>query len=239
MTGGAGVVGPDLSEVGRGVCLRADGVVKSYEDGTSALRGLSVSVASGEVLGLIGPSGSGKSTLLLCLSGILSPDEGVVLFGDRDLNAMSEPDRALLRRTSFGFVFQLGFLVDELSAMENVALPLRLSNHSRDESNDRAVAELERLAVGHLADKSPGEMSVGQAQRVAVARALVTRPAAIFADEPTGALDSVNGLRVLEALTESVKQADTALILVTHDSEVASRADRTLELIDGRIAGAP
>lgn len=182
----------------------------------------------------MGPSGSGKSTLLHCLAGIVTPDSGTVTYGGRELSAMSDAGRSALRRTDFGFVFQFGQLVPELTCVENVALPLRLNGVKRKEAEGTALEWMARLEVDDVAAKRPGEVSGGQGQRVAVARALVATPKVVFADEPTGALDSLNGERVMELLTESARTAGTAVVLVTHEARVAAYSDRDVVVRDGR-----
>jgi len=199
-----------------------------------ALAGASVEVAPGEVLALLGPSGSGKSTLLHCLAGILRPDVGEVRYRGSRLDDLSDERRSALRRSDFGFVFQFGSLVPELSAVDNVALPLRLAGDRRTPARSRAREWLERLEVADVADKRPGEMSGGQGQRVAVARALVGGPRVVFADEPTGALDSFNGELVMDLLVGAARVQGSSVVLVTHESRVAAYADREVVLRDGR-----
>lgn len=202
---------------------------------TKALTGASVSVHPGEVLALLGPSGSGKSTLLHCLAGILCPDSGQVEFCGNRIDNLSDEDRSRLRASSFGFVFQFGSLVPELSAIENVALPLRLAGIKRKAAEERARAWLDRLDVAAVGDKRPGQMSGGQGQRVAVARALVGTPRVVFADEPTGALDSLNGELVMEELVGAAREQGTSVVVVTHEARVAAYADREVVLRDGRL----
>ena len=213
--------------------LRASGLVKSFGP-TLALDGADVAVGAGEVLAVMGPSGSGKSTLLHCLAGIIPPDAGQVLYDDRDLTALSDVERSALRRSDFGFIFQFGQLVPELTCRENAALPLRLDGVGRREAERRALDWLERLEVAELAGKRPGEVSGGEGQRVAVARALVTEPRVVFADEPTGALDSLNGERVMQLLTRAARDAGTAVVLVTHEARVAAYTHREVVVRDGR-----
>ncbi|MEH1101583.1 ABC transporter ATP-binding protein [Micromonospora sp. CPCC 205561] len=201
---------------------------------TRALAGASLRVHSGEVLALMGSSGSGKSTLLHCLAGIARPDSGRVLYAGRDLATLGDAGRSALRREEFGFVFQFGQLVPELTCLENVALPLRLARAGRREAERRAAEWLERLEVAEVAGKRPGEVSGGQGQRVAVARALVTRPRVVFADEPTGALDSLNGERVMRLLTAAARDTGAAVVLVTHEARVAAYSDREVVVRDGR-----
>lgn len=196
-----------------------------------------MSARRGELVAVTGPSGSGKSTLLLCLAGILRPDSGQVWFDGERVDTASEADRARLRRTRFGVLFQFGQLVPELTAEENVALPLLLAGVRRRPALTAARTWLERFGVDELGSVRPTEMSGGQAQRVAVARALVTEPEVLFADEPTGALDTLSGERVLHQLTRVAREAGTTVLLVTHDATVAAYADREVVVRDGMLNG--
>jgi putative ABC transport system ATP-binding protein len=216
-----------------GSLLTAQDLRKAYGP-TTALDGAEFSIHPGEVVAVMGPSGSGKSTLLHCLAGIVMPDSGSITYNGREVTAMSDAERSALRRSEFGFVFQFGQLVPELTCVENVALPLRLSGSSRKEAERSALAWMERLEVDELRKKRPGEVSGGQGQRVAVARALVTNPRVVFADEPTGALDSFNGERVMELLTDAARSANAAVVLVTHEARVAAYSDREIVVRDGR-----
>ncbi|UNO40154.1 ABC transporter ATP-binding protein [Streptomyces sp. MST-110588] len=223
-----------------GSLLEARSLHKAYGP-TPALDGADFSVHPGEVVAVMGPSGSGKSTLLHCLAGIVRPDSGTVRYEHRELTEMSDAERSALRRTDFGFVFQFGQLVPELTCLENVALPLRLNGVKRKEAEARSLEWLERLEVGPVKDKRPGEVSGGQGQRVAVARALAGRPRVIFADEPTGALDSLNGERVMSLLTDAARGTNAAVVLVTHEPRVAAYSDREIVVRDGvarEMAGA-
>ena len=201
---------------------------------TTALDGAEFSIHPGEVVAIMGPSGSGKSTLLHCLAGIVPPDSGSITYNGREVTAMSDAERSALRRSDFGFVFQFGQLVPELTCVENVALPLRLNGSSRKDAERTALGWMERLEVHDLKAKRPGEVSGGQGQRVAVARALVTGPRLLFADEPTGALDSFNGERVMELLTEAARSTNAAVVLVTHETRVAAYSDREVVVRDGK-----
>jgi putative ABC transport system ATP-binding protein len=214
--------------------LAARGVTKSFGS-TLALRGADMSVSAGEVVAIMGPSGSGKSTLLYCLAGILSPDAGEVVFDGRRLDALSENERTLVRRDRFGFVFQFGQLVPELPVLENVMLPLLLGHTSWPAARSAAIALLDRLDVGRMHRRRPGELSGGEAQRVAVARALVTRPAVVFADEPTGSLDSLAGETVMDLLLAAAREQGATVVLVTHDARVAACADREVLVRDGEV----
>jgi len=187
----------------------------------------------------MGPSGSGKSTLLHCLAGIVRPDSGAVHYAGRELSALPDRARSALRRSDFGFVFQFGQLVPELTCLENVALPLRLDGTRRGPAEKLAKSWLERMEVEDTAGKRPGEVSGGQGQRVAVARALVTGPRVVFADEPTGALDSLGGERVMRLLTEAARESGAAVLLVTHEPRVAAYSHREILVRDGKTQGAP
>ncbi|MET9882359.1 ABC transporter ATP-binding protein [Streptomyces sp. NPDC006430] len=213
--------------------LSATDLRKTYGP-TKALDGAEFSIHPGEVVAIMGPSGSGKSTLLHCLAGIVPPDSGTITYAGRELSAMNDAERSALRRSEFGFVFQFGQLVPELSCVENVALPLRLNGVKRREAERTALHWMEQLEVEEVGHKRPGEVSGGQGQRVAVARALVTGPRVIFADEPTGALDSLNGELVMQLLTEAARSADAAVVLVTHETRVAAYSDREIVVRDGR-----
>lgn len=217
-----------------GPLLAARDVRRSFGR-TVALDGASVEVSAGEIVAIMGPSGSGKSTLLHCLAGILRPDRGEIHYRDKRVDLLSESERSRLRRDEFGFVFQFGQLVPELSALENVSLPLRLGGMRRRDAERRAYEWLERLEVADIAAKQPGELSGGEGQRVAVARALVGEPRVLFADEPTGALDSLNGERVMSLLVDAARSGGTSVILVTHESRVAAYADREVVMRDGRV----
>jgi putative ABC transport system ATP-binding protein len=202
---------------------------------TPALRGASVSVAKGEIVAVMGPSGSGKSTLLHCLAGILTPEAGEVHFAGRRIDTLSEQDRSALRRDRFGFVFQFGQLVPELTAEENVALPLLLRGVRRAEALNTARTWFEQLDLDGLAHRRSGELSGGQAQRVALARGLVSSPDVLFADEPTGSLDSLTGEHVMDLLSGVARTNGTTVVLVTHEPRVAAYADREVIVRDGKV----
>jgi putative ABC transport system ATP-binding protein len=203
---------------------------------TPALRGASLGVRPGEIVAVMGPSGSGKSTLLHCLAGILVPDEGEVWYGGQRLDTLRDDPRSALRRDRFGFVFQSGQLVPELTAEENVALPLLLSGTRRGPATAAARKWFGTLGLGGLEQRRSGELSGGQAQRVALARGLVTGPEVLFADEPTGSLDSVSGELVMDLLTAAARQHGTTVVLVTHDARVAAYADREVVVRDGKVS---
>jgi putative ABC transport system ATP-binding protein len=217
-----------------GSIIEARDIVKSF-GATPALRGASIRAKQGEILAVMGPSGSGKSTLLHCLAGILAPDRGEVWFRGQRLDTMREGQRSELRRDRFGFVFQSGQLVPELTAEENVALPLLLSGTRRARALAEARKWFGRLGLDGLEHRRSGELSGGQAQRVALARGLVTEPDIIFADEPTGSLDSVSGEQVMNLLTSAAREQGTTVIIVTHDARVAAYAAREVVVRDGKV----
>jgi putative ABC transport system ATP-binding protein len=202
---------------------------------TPALRGASLSVRSGELLAVMGPSGSGKSTLLHCLAGILLPSAGEVWFDGARVDTLNEARRSALRRDRFGFVFQFGQLVPELTAQENVALPLLLGGARRAAALAEARAWFARLGLDGLERRRSGELSGGQAQRVALARGLIARPDVLFADEPTGSLDSLTGEHVMNLLTEAARDQGTTVVLVTHEPRVAAYAGREVVVRDGKV----
>jgi putative ABC transport system ATP-binding protein len=214
--------------------IEARDIAKSFGQ-TPALRGASVAVSQGEILAVMGPSGSGKSTLLHCLAGIFTPDSGEVWFNRQRLDDLGEGERTKLRRTAFGFVFQFGQLVPELTAADNVALPLLLNRVSRRTAYRTAATWLDRLGIGGKGSNRTGELSGGEAQRVAVARALALGPQVIFADEPTGSLDSLTGEKVMDLLTGLAREAGSTVVLVTHDARVAAYADRVIMVRDGLV----
>ncbi|MFG2054119.1 ABC transporter ATP-binding protein [Micromonospora sp. NPDC048930] len=214
--------------------LGARGVVRAYGP-TPALRGVTLDVAEGEIVAVTGPSGCGKSTLLHCLAGILRPDAGEVTWRGERIDLWSEAARSRLRRTEFGVLFQFGQLVAELTAAENVALPLLLAGTGRRAARTAALTWLERLGVADVADVRPGEMSGGQQQRCATARALVTEPRVLLADEPTGALDTLTGEQVLTQLVRLAREQRTTVVLVTHEPRIAAYADREVTLRDGVV----
>ncbi|MGP4018950.1 ABC transporter ATP-binding protein [Saccharopolyspora sp. 5N708] len=201
---------------------------------TPALRGAALSVEAGEMVAVMGASGSGKSTLLHCLAGIRLPRSGQIHYRGTELTGLSDERRSALRRKDFGFVFQFGQLVPELTVRENIALPLRLAGVGRREAEAKAAGWLDELGIAGVADSRPGDISGGQGQRAALARALVADPAVIFADEPTGALDSTGGEQVMNLLTRAARESGAAVVLVTHEARVAAYADREVVLRDGR-----
>jgi putative ABC transport system ATP-binding protein len=217
------------------VIIEARAVTKSFGQ-TPALRGATLSVQQGEILAVMGPSGSGKSTLLHCLGGVLVPEDGEVWFAGKRLDTRTEAERSELRRDQFGFVFQFGQLVPELTAEENIALPLLLGGRRRAAALAEARPWFARLGLDGLERRRSGELSGGQAQRVALGRGLVARPDVLFADEPTGSLDSVTGEHVMGLLSAAARELGTTVILVTHEARVAAYADREVIVSDGQVS---
>ena len=233
-TGTVGTAPHSPAPDGTDCLIEAHRVVRSFGQ-TPALRGASVMVTAGEILAVMGPSGSGKSTLLHCLAGILAPDSGEVWFDGRRIDAIGETERSALRRDQFGFVFQFGQLVPELTAEENVALPLLLGGARRAAALARARPWFGRLGLDGLEQRRSGELSGGQAQRIALARGLVAGPRVLFADEPTGSLDSLAGELVMNLLTAAGRDQGTTVVLVTHEPRVAAYADREVIVRDGKV----
>ena len=217
--------------------ISAKNIKKSYGK-TEILHGVSLDVKQGEVLAIMGPSGSGKSTLLHSLAAIISVDSGEIMFDDRNIAKLNDNKRSILRRTAFGFVFQFSQLVPELSVIDNVALPLLLNGVSRNKAYAEAKKWLEAVGLSDKHDSTPGEISGGQAQRVAIARAMVAQPKILFADEPTGSLDSLNSEHVMELFIKTAKDNGTTVIMVTHEPTIAAYADREIVVRDGIIVGA-
>jgi len=220
--------------------IEAAGLSRSFGS-TRALAGVDLSVRTGESLAIMGASGSGKTTLLHCLAGITRPDAGTVGFrsgtGRVEVTGLGERERSRLRREAFGFVFQQGLLIPELTAVENVALALMLNGMPRARAEEYGRGWLDALGLAGMEDRRIGQLSGGQAQRVAIARAQVTGAAVVFADEPTGALDSATSADVMQALLDSTTGQGRTLVLVTDDAEVAARCSRIVDMRDGRIVG--
>jgi putative ABC transport system ATP-binding protein len=221
------------------LAFAARGLVKEYGP-TRALAGVDLTIPRGQSLAIMGPSGSGKSTLLHVLAGMILPDAGTVALqpgttAEAVVTSLTPDQRTRLRRERFGFVFQQGLLLPELTAEENVAVAAMLAGASRAEATARARAWLEALGLGGHAGKRIGQLSGGQAQRVAVARAQITEPEVVFADEPTGALDSRTSAQVLQILLDTTVGRGRTLVLVTHDETVAATCARTVRLADGQI----
>lgn len=218
------------------VILHADRLTKQYGE-TRALNETSLALYEGSSTAIMGASGSGKTTLLHMLAGILTPDSGSVVFGGHTISAMPDADRSKLRREHFGFVFQQGLLIPELTAVENVALAAMLNGVPKREALGPAAQWLASLGLAGFEDRRIGQLSGGQAQRVAIARAQITGANIIFADEPTGALDSTTSTEVMDALLRVTSDRGRTLVVVTHDPNVAARCQRTVTLSDGRIVG--
>lgn len=211
-------------------------VIKEYP-GSPPLRvlhGMSLAIESGELVAVVGASGSGKSTMLSIMGTLDDPTSGTVLIDGTDAAALAERERAVLRARRIGFVFQQFFLLPALSAVDNVALGLLYSGVPASERAVRAAAALERVGLGARMKHRPGQLSGGEQQRVAIARAIVGEPSVLFADEPTGALDSTTGERILELLT-SIADSGTAVVIITHDAHIAERTQRQVSIHDGRI----
>jgi putative ABC transport system ATP-binding protein len=216
--------------------IEARNLKKSFGS-TAALRGVDLGIRQGEVLAIMGPSGSGKSTLLHCLAGIERADSGNVLYGGKDIVKLNDADKTILRRTDFGFVFQFGQLVPELSTLDNVAIPLLLGKTNKSAAYDTARQWLHEVGLDDKGQSVPGELSGGQAQRVAIARAMAIEPKILFADEPTGSLDSLSSEQIMELFIAVAKKNGTTVIMVTHEPTIAAYADREIIVRDGLIAG--
>lgn len=214
--------------------LQGRNLRKSY--GTAmALAAVDLDIAAGESIAIMGPSGSGKTTLLHVLAGIVVPDSGTVCLRGRQVQHLSEGRRSALRRHDYGFVFQSGQLLAELTAVENVALPLMVAGMPRQRAVAEAAQWFAPLGLDGWQGRRPGELSGGQVQRVALARAVVHRPSVVFADEPTGALDQATGSEVMALLSRTHRESGAALVVVTHDLAVARWCTRTVEVRDGRL----
>ncbi|TDD62473.1 ABC transporter ATP-binding protein [Kribbella antibiotica] len=216
------------------IALELTDIEYSYRRNT-ALRGVSLQVEAGEIVAITGASGCGKSTLLHCAAGILTPDKGSVRLDGQDLAELSADARAALRRTKIGVVLQFGQLVPDLPLIDNVALPLLLAGHQRSEAHEHAREWLTQVGIQDEADAVPSELSGGQTQRAAIARALVSGPSVVLADEPTGSLDSRAGKELLDVLVSTARYRGAALVMVTHDNLVAAAANREIRLRDGVI----
>ncbi len=218
--------------------LEAEGLVREFREGEATLRvldGLSLRLARGECVAIVGASGSGKTTLLQILGGLDRPDAGHVRIEGRDLHTLSEAERGVLRNRSIGFVYQFHHLLPEFSALENVAMPLLVRRMPTAAARARASELLREVGLGERLTHRPHQLSGGERQRAAVARALVTEPALVFADEPTGNLDGRNAEQVFELMLRLNRERRTTLVIVTHDPRLAARTDRILTLAEGRL----
>jgi putative ABC transport system ATP-binding protein len=219
--------------------IRTDAVSKTYHLGIEevrAVREVTLGLPTGDFVCLSGPSGAGKSTLLNLIGGLEQPDQGRVFAGDKDLTVLGSEGLAMFRRHSVGFIFQSFRLLSALTAMENVIMPLVPLPGPEKEKREKAMAALARVNIEHRANHLPGELSGGEQQRVAVARAIVNNPDIIIADEPTGELDRQNGQRIMELLRELNEKGSTTVLMASHDPDVVAAARRVVQMVDGRIA---
>ena len=209
--------------------------LSSAEGMVEILRGISLSIEAGETVGVLGPSGAGKTSLLMIMAGLESLTGGSISLAENDITTMGEDALAALRRDQVGIVFQAFRLIPSMTALQNVAVPMELAG--RRDADEMAATALEAVGLGHRKTHLPDQMSGGEQQRVAIARAIATRPRILLADEPTGNLDSGTSEKVIATLFEATKSAGAALVLVTHDADLAERCERVLTIEDGRIVG--
>lgn len=229
-----------MSEFSAELVLEAQGLVREFREGQGSLRvldELELKLARGECVAIVGASGSGKTTLLQILGGLDRPTAGHVRIAGRELHALDETERGALRNRSIGFIYQFHHLLPEFSALENVAMPLLVRRMPTAEAKAKAQALLEQVGLAERLTHRPHQLSGGERQRAAVARALVTEPALVFADEPTGNLDGRNAEQVFELMLRLNRERHTTLVIVTHDLRLAARMDRVLTLSEGRLLG--
>ena len=220
--------------------IRTSGLKKIYRVGNervAALAGVDIEIEQGEVCCIVGPSGSGKSTLLNMLAGLDKPTKGTISIAGKKVTSMDEERLALFRQENLGFIFQSYYLLPQLTAVENAAIPLMFAGMDKVKREKRAMKELDKVGLADRANHRPSEMSGGQQQRVGIARAFVTRPKVIFADEPTGNLDSNTTIQVMQAMLDRVAQYGITLVMVTHEMSLAEMGDRIISMMDGKVIG--
>ena len=224
------------------IVLECSGLTREFYEGgktLAVLKNAELEIRAGERIAIVGESGAGKTTLLQLLGGLDLPTRGAVRVQGKDIASMSGTERGLLRNQALGFVYQFHHLLPEFSALENVAMPLLLRKDSVESIREQAVSILQRVGLGERLNHRPGELSGGERQRAAVARALITKPSVVLADEPTGNLDHKTGERVFELMLELNREYGSSLVVVTHDLQLAGRMDRILRLRDGALSNVP